>query len=106
FMDAMARYFRTGVWQVNFANDLTGANQAINTWVSEQTRGRITKLFNPGDIDASTLLVLANAVYFKAPWKTQFDPKATKPAPFYKADGTAVTVPFMSTSDTQSTLMA
>ncbi|MGH8960071.1 MAG: serpin family protein [Jatrophihabitantaceae bacterium] len=95
FMDAMARYFRTGVWQVDFFHDFGGATSAINAWVTKQTHGRITKLFNKGDIDPSTLLVLANAVYFKAAWKTAFDPKHTHDAQFHTADGKTVTAPFM-----------
>ncbi|MEO8887750.1 MAG: serpin family protein [Jatrophihabitantaceae bacterium] len=106
FMNAMARYFRTGVWQVDFAHDLAGANRSINAWVSQQTRGKITKLFNPGDLDPSTLLVLANAVYFKAAWKTAFDRKQTADATFHTGAGAAVSTPFMTTGENSSTLVA
>jgi serpin B len=33
FMGDLARYFRTGIWQVDFAHDLSGALEAINSWV-------------------------------------------------------------------------
>lgn len=94
FMADMARYFRTGVWQVDFASDLAGATNAINNWVATNTDGKITKLFNPGDIDPTTLLVLANAVYFHATWQDQFDPNNSDPGTFDSPSGNTI-VTFM-----------
>jgi serpin B len=96
FMKVMARYFRTGVWQVDFHGHLSQAQRALNAWVAKQTHGKITSLFNPGDITPDTVLVLANAVYFKAAWKYRFSAGATKPGTFTEADGHTSTVPFMS----------
>jgi serpin B len=101
FMNALARYYNTGVWQVDFAHDLTGATSAINSWTKQHTGGKITKLFNPGDIDASTALVLANAVYFNAPWKVKLDPKQTTTGTFH-APGGATQAPFMTAPDAHS----
>jgi Serine protease inhibitor len=95
FMAAMARYFDTGVWQVDFAKDLSGAINAINSWTSTHTRGKITKLFQPGDIDQTTELVLADAVYFDAAWKYAFDPNKTAPGTFTTSEGSKVKVSFM-----------
>jgi serpin B len=95
FMRVMARYFRTGVWQVDFRHHLSTAQQALNHWVSEQTHGKITSLFNPGDITPDTVLVLANAVYFQAAWKYRFDSSQTADGTFTTADGTKLRVPFM-----------
>lgn len=91
FMTSLARYFSAGVWQVDFAKHPDAANNAINNWVKQQTNGKITKLFNPGDINPSTLLVLANAIYFKAAWQDQFDKSATVDGKFAGAGE----VPFM-----------
>jgi serine protease inhibitor len=95
FMTALARYFDAGTWQVDFQRNLPAAARAINAWVKTHTNGKITKLFDPGDIDPTTLLVLANAVYFKAAWQYRFDPKETAPLPFHRADGSTVSAPFM-----------
>ncbi|KAF4525559.1 hypothetical protein B566_EDAN017863 [Ephemera danica] len=42
-----------------------------------------------------TRLVLVNAVYFKGPWLHSFNPKHTRPQPFYTDDTHSVEVPFM-----------
>ncbi len=93
FMSQLARYFEAGVWQVDFAEHMGDATAAINQWCSDNTHGRITKLFD--QLDPATVLVLANAEYFKASWKFQFDPKMTQPGPFHRDDGSTSTVPFM-----------
>ncbi|UQX89085.1 serpin family protein [Jatrophihabitans telluris] len=94
FMQAMSRYFRTGVWQVNFGSRAS-AEAAINAWVQTQTHGKITTLFDPGQLDPGTMLVLANAVYFKARWRQAFDAANTRPDTFHRADGTERTVDFL-----------
>ncbi len=95
FMADMARYFRAGVWQVDFARDLPGATSAIDRWTSEHTAGKITRLFRPGDLSAATALVLANAVYFDGAWQAPFQASATADLPFHLPSGATVTVPFM-----------
>jgi serine protease inhibitor len=95
FMATLARFYASGVWQVDFARDMPGALAAMNQWTSQHTHGRITKLF--GSLDPATLLVLANAVYFHASWQSQFDPSESKPAPFVTADGAPLTATFMTT---------
>ena len=98
FLTAMARYFATGIWQVDFGRDLTGAAQAINQWVSGHTDGKITQLFGPGDLDQTTRLVLANAVYFHATWENHFNPNASFPGAFDVSRGQTTPVTFMQES--------
>jgi serine protease inhibitor len=94
FMDALATYFHSGVWRLDF--DKPGATDAINKWTSDQTHGRITKLFD--HLDPATRAVLANAVYFKAAWQQPFDPNDTQPGPFTGADGVKTQASFMSST--------
>ncbi|KAJ6654697.1 hypothetical protein lerEdw1_006658 [Lerista edwardsae] len=61
---------------VDFTNP-EKARQMINLVVDKQTKGNIKELFAPGVIGPQAVLVLANAVYFKATWQHQFDPKRT-----------------------------
>ncbi len=93
FMATLARFYASGVWQVDFARDMPGALAAMNQWTSQHTHGKIAKLF--GSLDPATLLVLANAVYFHASWQSPFDPTESKPAPFDLAGGSQVTATFM-----------
>ena len=82
FMTSLAEYFQTGVWQVDFENNRANAGQAINTWVSEHTAGRITQLFQPGQLTADTALVLANSLYFRRPGSLPSIRPSPRPAPF------------------------
>lgn len=63
------------------------AREIINSWVSQITREKITDLLPVGAIDGSVRLVITNAVYFKANWKSPFDPKLTQPRPFRSSQG-------------------
>jgi serpin B len=96
FLDALALDYGAGMQAVDYTKDPDRARTEINRWTSGRTHGRIPELFPPGSIDQSTRLVLANAVYFKAPWATPFHQESTRPGPFTRADGTRLTVPMMS----------
>ena len=69
----------------------------INSWVSSKTNGLITKLLDDDTVkDPLLLSVLLNAVYFKAAWKVQFDPKLTTTGNFTTRGGVVVPdVPYM-----------
>ena len=78
----------------DFRGDPEGSRRAINGWVYERTRGRITDLIPPRGIDPRERLVLANAVYFKGRWAQPFDPGRTRKLPFYTG-GQSYAVPMM-----------
>lgn len=94
FLAALAAYYQSGVWQVDFAQHMSDALHAIDVWTSDKTHGKITKLFD--SLDPSTVLVLANAVYFRADWQTVFDKTETTPGVFTTTSGKRVTAQFMS----------
>lgn len=71
------------------------ARHTINRWAKERTAGRITDLLSPGTPNRNTKLALANAIWFKAPWSTEFEPAATRPLPFYNNGNKAVNVATM-----------
>ncbi len=73
----------------DFAGAPTDARAQINRLIAEQTAGKITDLLGPGAVSAATRLVLANAVYLKAPWAFPFPEGATADAPFYPGAGGA-----------------
>ncbi|MBA2586746.1 MAG: serpin family protein [Chthoniobacterales bacterium] len=80
---------------LDFRKDAAAATRQINDWVAEQTRKRIRDLIPAGALDATTRLVLANAVYLKAPWAEEFSESATKPEPFHVHGGAPEDVPTM-----------
>ena len=99
YLDLLALNYGAGLNLADFTAQAEPTRLEINQWVSDQTEERIQDLLAPGMIDASTRLVLVNAIYFKADWQDQFDANNTHKAPFYLLDGTDVQVEMM--SDTQ-----
>src|SRR5437879_1967538 len=79
---------------LDFIADPAAATQRINKWVADQTRDRIRDLIPGGALDKTTRLVLANALYLKAPWSSEFSQTATQPEPFFVRGG-PVDVPMM-----------
>ena len=61
------------MYLLDFQDDSERSRKSINDWVFDRTEKRIADLLPPETIDQYTTLVLANAVYFKAPWATSFD---------------------------------
>src|SRR6266571_1446292 len=80
---------------IDFVADPAAATQHINKWVADQTRDRIRDLIPGGSLDKTTRLVLANALYLKAPWASEFSENATQPEPFHVRGGTPTDVPTM-----------
>jgi serpin B len=64
----------------------------VNGWVKEKTEGKIDSILDK--LDPQTVAVLLDAIYFKAPWQTIFDAKATHDATFHLVSGEAE-VPMM-----------
>merc|ERR1712137_494693 len=57
----------------------------INKWCAEKTKNKIDQIVK-GPLDSGGA-VLINALYFKGEWKTKFDARLTKPAPFHAPGG-------------------
>jgi serpin B len=87
--------FGTGVHQTDFAADPSGAAQAIDNLVSQETHGHIPQLFEPNSLDASTRLVLTDAVYLNATWAAAFNPNLTAGSSFHPADGSTTPISMM-----------
>jgi serpin B len=95
YLDSLSSGFGAGLGLLDYAKDPEGARQIINQWASDRTKGRIPAVLQPGDVNALTRIALANAIYLKAGWQYQFDPKDTTPLPFTRDDGSKVSVPTM-----------
>jgi serpin B len=99
FLDLMDMQYQAPIEDVDFKADPEGARGDINDWVDQQTKGRIPELFQSGDIDSLTRLVLANAIYFLADWDLPFDEGDTQDRDFELADGSVVSVATMSQNE-------
>lgn len=90
--------FLAGVEQLNFAES-EQSRKTINDWVETKTHGKIKDIIPQGVLDASTLMVLVNAIYFKGAWMKIFYEDATKPTPFHLLSGTTEDVDMMYLED-------
>lgn len=97
FVNVNKEYFDAEVRPLNF--DDPGAVDIVNSWINLKTNEKIPKVLDP-PIDPGVMMYLINALYFNGTWKYQFDQSATKPLPFYLADGTEKDVPTMTVHDT------
>jgi serpin B len=71
------------------------SRREINAWVAKATRNLITEVLDPNS-PSETLHVVANAIYFKAEWRSVFDKDDTVDEEFHLFDGSTVDdVPFM-----------
>ena len=96
YLDLLALNYGAGINLADFTTRAEPTRKEINQWVSDQTEERIQDLLAPGVVDATTRMVLVNAIYFLADWEQQFDANNTYQVPFYLLDGTDVQVDMMS----------
>jgi serpin B len=101
YLSLVKQNFGSAFEPVDFVADPAAATQRINKWVADQTRDRIRDLIPGGALDNTTRLVLANALYLKAPWANEFSQNATEREPFFVRGGSAVNVPMMRKTDKQ-----
>jgi len=79
FISSMREDFKAQIESIDFS---LAAIEQINGWIADHTEHKIENLFNLNDLDSSTRLVLANAIYFKGKWINPFQPDSTRLAPF------------------------
>jgi serpin B len=92
FMQRNTQFYGAEVSNLNFSDP--NAPAIINSWVKDNTRGKIDKIVD--SIHPNDILFLINAIYFKGDWSQPFDPQKTANKPFYRADGTQKQHPMMS----------
>lgn len=94
YLETLARNYGAGLRVLDFA-DPEPARRTINDWVAARTAEKIPDLLPTGSIFPGVRLVLTNAVYFLAGWRTPFAEAATADRPFTALDGTRTPVPTM-----------
>lgn len=85
--------FKTTLKDYFDAEIFGGGLDKINGWVKQKTEGKIEKILEK--LDANSVCVLLNAIYFKGVWASQFQKINTQDAPFNISAGKQVSVPMM-----------
>ena len=99
FIRGLRDDFGAPLEELDFSHAPEPSRRKINDWVADQTHRRITDLVPAGALNEMTRLVLANAIYLKAPWMTPFEPEATKPEAFWVGGSVGNRVPTMQQQD-------
>ncbi|KAM6167510.1 serpin B12 isoform 3-T3 [Erethizon dorsatum] len=95
YLDGVIQFYHTTMESVDFQKNTEKSRQMINFWVESQCQGKIKELFSKDSISDKTVLVLVNAVYFKAKWEKQFDRENTVDAPFFLSESEQKSVKMM-----------
>jgi serpin B len=95
FKDTVQNQYGATVTAVDFISATEAARKRINDWVESETHNKIKDLIPKGMLDDTTRLVLANAIYFKGKWASQFDPARTREDTFMCNSRETVQAPFM-----------
>ena len=101
FRALVKKYYGAPFEPLDFRKDASGATEHINAWIAEQTRDRIRDLIPARALNETTRLVLANAIYLKAPWAHEFSEGGTTPQSFHVRGGASAKVPTMQKEDRQ-----
>jgi serpin B len=95
FFDLLRSRYQSEVAMVDFVSAAEKVRSEINSWVSHITNEKIQDLIPTGVLDASTRLVLVNAIYFKGTWQKKFKEANTKKKTFHVQEGKEVQVDMM-----------
>lgn len=83
YVSLLQKDFDAFVDVLNFADPATV--RAINNWCAEHTEGKINDIIDR--LSPDMVMVLANALYFNAPWENAFDEDATAEDVFHGRAG-------------------
>jgi serpin B len=100
FRKVLREYYYAPATSMSF-DDKSKVLAQVNEWARRNTDGLIDPMLE--DVDPNAVAFLMNALYFKAKWEggdlnPMFNSDFTREDAFYKAGGSTVKVPFMSTS--------
>ncbi len=95
YVNAVKQYYYGEATNLDFKADTENSRQTINKWVEEKTNNKIKELLSKQNVDATTRLILTNAVYFKANWTAKFDARSTIDDKFNLASGETVDIKMM-----------
>ncbi|MGK7963256.1 serpin family protein [Crocosphaera sp.] len=94
FLKDSRSYYQTKITNLDFAS--SEARGIMNRWVTEETQGQMPTIMD--STQADDVLFLINTASFQGLWQMGFDRNSIKDKPFYLADQSVKTYPFMSRS--------
>ena len=74
----------------------------INRFAADNTENKIKEVVKRDMVNSETIMVLANALYFKGKWKDQFKKTATRNRTFTTLQGAEIQTPMMHRTDMMS----
>lgn len=93
FVEANKRSYQATVDIINL--NTPAAAKVINDWASLNTNKLIEKVVEESMFNDYTRFVLANAIYFKGMWQSEFKKANTSKGDFHLADGTTIQTDMM-----------
>lgn len=87
-------YYNAEVASLDFSRK-SEALAHVNGWCNDKTHGMIPEILNETELKADALLLLMNAIYFKATWTDKFDPDDTRDKTFTTESGQTQSRPMM-----------
>lgn len=94
FLQQNKQFYGAKVEELDFAKP--DSVKVINSWVKENTNGKIDSIID--QLKPDDVLFLINAIYFKGNWTKPFDKAQTTERPFNLANGSQKQQPMMSQS--------
>ncbi|MBS7617293.1 serpin family protein [Candidatus Bathyarchaeota archaeon] len=95
YISIVEQYYGGKAVNLDFIKETEESRQTINSFIEEQTNGKIKDLIPPGYLDSMTRLILTNAIYFKGTWTWEFDKSETREEDFKITPTQVVKVPMM-----------
>ena len=91
FIKVNQDFYQSQVREIDFYDP--ESPKIINNWVKDKTEGKIDRIIE--EFKPNLVMLLLNAIYFKADWEQPFSEDSTKNMPFYLANGTQKQHPIM-----------
>jgi serine protease inhibitor len=76
------KYYGGKAANLDFITQTEQSRLTINSFIEQQTNGKIKELLEKGMLNSMTRLVLTNAIYFKGTWEWEFDKSDTNEQDF------------------------
>ncbi|MFY9223147.1 MAG: serpin family protein [Blastocatellia bacterium] len=101
FLNQVKDYYKAEINNLDFSN--SSSVNYINDWVKKVSLGKIPEIIK--DIEAETILIILNAIYFKGIWTRQFNRQNTEEKPFYLSEQSIKLCPMMISEDLENCLV-